>query len=392
MIKWFNMIPYKILRVVYDWPPPWDGLAPAPFELSKAQIALGNKVIALTGGLGGRKFINREFKKTDDNGKLIVYNIPRAIKKIGPFLTTSLFVIPYYLILKIFRKINIMHGHGHIMLWFNLYKLIFGRVDKTPYVAHFHITGAGREKLLTSRGYKLDFFTKFVEYPLHKLSDRLAVKSADACIFVSKDLIKEACEFYNANKDKCFLVESGVNTSIFKDNPKIKREKEILFVGMVDSRKSPDVVIKSLKYLKGFKATFVGRGADSYINELKELAKNEKVGSRVNFKGYVPYTELLPYYQKCAVFVLPSLYEGLPKVVLEALSCKTPVVASGFKVKSPVDGLYISESFTPKELADKIRAVLRDKPAVDASFIEEYYSWNSKAIEVQRIYEKITAR
>jgi len=161
---------------------------------------------------------------------------------------------------------------------------------------------------------------------------------------------------------------------------------------MVDSRKSPDVVIKSLKYLKGFKATFVGRGADSYINELKELAKNEKVGSRVNFKGYVPYTELLPYYQKCAVFVLPSLYEGLPKVVLEALSCKTPVVASGFKVKSPVDGLYISESFTPKELADKIRAVLRDKPAVDASFIEEYYSWNSKAIEVQRIYEKITAR
>ncbi|MFH1565748.1 MAG: glycosyltransferase family 4 protein [bacterium] len=386
------MTPYKILRIVYDWPPPWDGLAPAPYELSKSQITLGNKVIALTGGLGGRKLIRREFKKVDDGGKLIVYNLPRGLKKFGPFLTTSIFVIPYYLFLRIFKKINIVHGHGHIMLWFNIYKLIFGRIDKIPYVAHFHITGAGREDLLIKRGYKLDFFTRFFEYPLHKLSDRIGVKVANACVFVSKELINEAEKFYNADRTKCFLVESGVNTYIFKENRNIKREKHILFVGMVDPRKSPDLIIKSLKYLKGFKAVFIGRGADSYIEELLELARIEKVENRIEFKGYVPYSEILPFYRTCAVFVLPSLYEGLPKVVLEALSCGTPVVASGFEVKSPITGLYIAQSFTPKDLADRIEIISKSNQKVDTEFIEKYYSWNSRAEEVQRIYEKVSIK
>lgn len=392
MVELVNMKPFNILRIVYDWPPPWDGLAPAPYELSKSQIALGNKVIALTGGLGGRKFIHREFKKVEDNGRLVVYNLPRATQKLGPFFTTALFVIPYYLVLRIFRKVNIVHGHGHIMLWFNVYKLIFGKIDKIPYIAHFHITGAGREELLAKRGYKLDFFTKFVEYPLHKLSDKLGVRVADVCIFVSKDLISEAQKFYNADKDKCFLMESGVNTGIFNENQKVKREKEILFVGMVDSRKNPDLIIRGLKYLKGFKAVFVGRGSESYINELIALAKKEKVAEKIKFEGYVPYKELLPFYRRASVFVLPSLYEGLPKVVLEALSCGTPVVASGFAVKSPINGLYIYESFTPKDLADKIISVSKESQKVDTEFIENFYSWNCRALEIQRIYEKIVSQ
>ena len=392
MVKLLDMKSYNILRVVYDWPPPWDGLAPAPYELSKAQITLGNRIIALTGGLGGRKIIKKEFRKVEDGGKLVVYNLPRALGKLGPFFSTSLFVVPYYLILRIFRKVDIVHGHGHVMLWFNLYKLVFGKVDKIPYVAHFHITGAGREDLLLKRGYKLDFFTRFVEYPLHKLSDKLGVRVADACVFVSKDLIAEAQKFYGADKEKCFLVESGVNTSIFREDLEKRRKKEILFVGMIDSRKNPDLVIKSLKYLRGFNATFVGRGSDLYLEELKDLAKSEKVADRIRFEGYIPYKELLPYYRRAAVFVLPSLYEGLPKVVLEALSCGTPVIASGFEVKSPIDGLYLSQSFTPKELADKIVSVMKSNRKVDTDFIENFYSWNCRASELQRIYEKIISK
>ena len=383
------MASYKILRIVYDWPPPWDGLAPAPYELSKAQVALGNKVTALTGGLGGRRIFKREFRKRENAKNFTVYYLPRALFKFGPFLTTALFVLPYYFTLKLFRKVDVVHGHGHIMLWFNVYRRLFGWLDKTPYIAHFHITAAGRENLLKKRGYKLDFFTKFIEYPLHKLSDNLAVKVADYCIFVSKDTIQEAVRYYRADKEKCFLVESGVNTEIFKPSSKVKREKETLFVGMIDSRKNPEVIIKSLKYLNGYKAVFVGRGSENYINELTALASLEKVLDRISFEGYIPYAELLPYYRKALVFVLPSLYEGLPKVVLEALACGTPAIASGFNVRSPIKGLYIINNLTPKDLANKIKSIEESKIETDFDFVEKFYSWNSRALEMQRIYDKV---
>jgi len=382
------MSSYKILRVVYDWPPPWDGLASAPYELSKAQIALGNKVIALAGGLGGSKLLKLNFRKVENGKGPVVYYLPRALYKFGPFFSTSLFVLPYYFVLKLLRRVDVVHGHGHIMLWFNLYRRLFGWLDKTPYISHMHITAAGRENLLRKRGYNLDFFTRFIEYPLHELSDRVAVEVSDYCIFVSKDLISEAEKFYGADRNKCFLVESGVNTDLFRPNPKVKREREILFVGMIDSRKNPNLIIEALKYLPSYKATFVGRGSSEYIEELKDLAVKLKVLNRIRFTGYVPYNDLLPYYRKAAVFVLPSLYEGFPKVVLEALACGTPVIASGFDVESPISGLCIESALTPRRLADRIVRFEKERVEVNVKFIEDYYSWNSRAVEIQRIYDK----
>ena len=49
----------RILRCVYDWPPPWSGLAPAPYFLSKSQGKQNHNVLVLTGGLTGRKLIKR---------------------------------------------------------------------------------------------------------------------------------------------------------------------------------------------------------------------------------------------------------------------------------------------------------------------------------------------
>ena len=34
----------KIARIIYDWPPPWSGLAPHPYELTLAQLKLGHEV------------------------------------------------------------------------------------------------------------------------------------------------------------------------------------------------------------------------------------------------------------------------------------------------------------------------------------------------------------
>jgi len=40
----------NILRLIYEWPPPWDGMTPGPFELTRAQAERGHSVHVLCGG------------------------------------------------------------------------------------------------------------------------------------------------------------------------------------------------------------------------------------------------------------------------------------------------------------------------------------------------------
>src|SRR3989344_3395987 len=98
----------NILRIVYDWPGKnviTEGLAPAPYGLSIAQARAGNKVYVLCGNLNGKNLKQGKFHYTLEDGKIEVYNLPRALNHLGPFLSTSVAVLPYYFYLKTTKKI-----------------------------------------------------------------------------------------------------------------------------------------------------------------------------------------------------------------------------------------------------------------------------------------------
>ncbi len=370
----------NILRLAYEYPPPWDGLAPGIYELTEAQRKLGNKV---------EVFSSQRF--------------PRAVKRFSLFLTTAPAVLLGYLFYRSSHKVDIVHGHGHITCCFNLYRRLFGWLDKTPYVLHLHITAAGREDRARKKGSKLDFWTRYFEWPLHKFSDRVGCRVADAVICTSEIVKKEATKYYHTDLRRTFIVENGVNTKLFaRSIPQpdgltakpvgfsLTERQNLLYVGALTRRKNVHLLIEALKFLpENYHLTIVGRGDDEYQKYLEDLVKKYNLHDRINFVGYVEYPKLPKYYKNADLLVLPSSYEGLPKVVLEALSCGIPVLASGFSIKEEIKGLSFLDELDARSLAARTKRIVESGEKVDVKKIRQQYDWSVKASEVQRVYDRI---
>ncbi|MBU4380827.1 glycosyltransferase family 4 protein [Candidatus Parcubacteria bacterium] len=375
---------FRIARIIYDWPKPWDGLAPAPYYLTKHQKLLGNSLTVFCGRW------NKSGGPEKISGVSII-SFPREPVEGVMLLTTAPLMSLYFLFWRVFNKVDIYHVHGHFGLYIYLYKFLFGWLDKTPLVAHFHNTTAGRIAITNGESVNKDgFFVKNIAILLSLISDKLAVKVARACIFVSKQNIDEAIKYYHVPREKCFLVESGVATEVFDNKIQKGDKKQILYVGALNSRKNVESLVASLQYLPDlYNLKIIGRGFESFVNKIKEIAKDTGVLERVIFEGYIENAHLPKYYAESAIFVIPSLYEGLPKVVLEALASGIPVLASGFSIKSPISGLFFIDNPTPRKIASNILKIVQSNVKVDSNYIEKYYSWKAKAQEIQKIYEHL---
>jgi glycosyltransferase involved in cell wall biosynthesis len=104
----------------------------------------------------------------------------------------------------------------------------------------------------------------------------------------------------------------------------------VLFVGNVygDVRqKGLDILLRAWKQIAAevpdSRLTIIGVGD---FSSFQALANEEKVGASVEFAGL--QNNVGPWYEKCAIFVLPSRYEGMPTVLLEAMSYAKPCVAT----------------------------------------------------------------
>ncbi len=136
-----------------------------------------------------------------------------------------------------------------------------------------------------------------------------------------------------ADAESEFLyIPNGVETERFipidrPANPKVK----ILFIGRLIPRKGFDRVVRALPKVRElvhipFEVEVVGTG--KYREELDELGEKLQVSDLIRYVGMVPYDQLEKSYQYADIFVLTSLSEGMPSVILEAMGCGLPVLAS----------------------------------------------------------------
>lgn len=128
------------------------------------------------------------------------------------------------------------------------------------------------------------------------------------------------------------VIPNGVEIDRFRPisrsaPPRVK----ILFIGRLIPRKGFQRVVQALPRLRQlakvpFEVEVVGTGA--YRPELDGLAEQLGVSDLIRYVGSVPYERLHESYQYADIFVLTSLSEGMPSVILEAMSCGLPIVAS----------------------------------------------------------------
>ena len=148
-------------------------------------------------------------------------------------------------------------------------------------------------------------------------------------------------------------------------NEKITDNKYILFLGYPWYLKGVDILIKSFNMVtsefKNYKLKIVGycpEGFDYY----KSLAKGNE---NIEFHKPVFYDKVVKLMAGCSLFILPSRTEAMGRVLLEAMACEKPIIASNVGgipevIKNGYNGLLF-KSENVNDLADKIRLVLSNK-------------------------------
>ncbi len=128
------------------------------------------------------------------------------------------------------------------------------------------------------------------------------------------------------------VVYNGADTTLFAPRETEQRGVEnatILVVGNLLAGKGQELVIRAAARLQDsyphLRCDFIGEGA--HRNRFAALAADLGIGDRIRFLGRKNRFEVAEAMRQCAVFALPSRYEGLGCVYLEAMSCGKPVVA-----------------------------------------------------------------
>ena len=128
------------------------------------------------------------------------------------------------------------------------------------------------------------------------------------------------------------LIPLGVDTEIFRpnENDTSGAALEVLFVGHLETRKGVEDLIRAMARVGQNvpTATLTVVGAGSQAEHLHHLTKRLGLQEVVTFKGLVPFDKVLPHYQSCSLFCLPSHGEPFGVSILQAMACGKPIVST----------------------------------------------------------------
>ncbi len=151
----------------------------------------------------------------------------------------------------------------------------------------------------------------------------------------------------------------------------------ILGIGRFEPQKRMDLLIRSFAKLDIPAARLIILGDGPEKSDCIELADALGVGARVSFPGFVPDADA--WLNAADMFVLTSVYEGLPAVVLEAMACNCPVLTTDCflaarELISASEGCAIIENETPEAIAEQIRNTLAQRKPSKLRAVAEKYS------------------
>lgn len=279
-------------------------------------------------------------------------------------------------------------------------------------ILHFHGVGpsifitipasAGRKTVSTIHA--LDYRQQKwgrVAKKLLKKGEKNALRSADAVIAVSRLMAGELGRRYGRKVDYIPNGASLPGPQDFSgwDKTGLERDKYILTVGRFIVEREFHTLIEAFSGLgSDLKLVIVGdeRFQPDYAAHLHSIA-----GENVVFAGYQSGERLEQLYAHCAFYVLPSLIEGLPISLMEAMSHSRPVLISDIPENLEVAG-EIAPSFRAGDMED-LRCALGkmaglgegEKKSIGAlgrARIESEYNWDDIAVRTEQLYYSLLDR
>jgi teichuronic acid biosynthesis glycosyltransferase TuaC len=235
--------------------------------------------------------------------------------------------------------------------------------------------------VVTARGSDV---TQLPDYAVPRRLLRQAIKEADGLIAVSAAL-KTALMELGAAPERVEVLRNGVDTALFHPIDRAAARSELglsrptlISVGLLVERKGHHRVIEAMRLLPDHDLLILGEGGERA--RLEGLIASHGLGNRVRLLGSRPHAELPLFYSAADALVLASSREGWANVLLEAMACGTPVVASPIPgnpevVRNPDAGVIAPEN-SPDGIAAGVRSLFaapRDRAATRA--YAERFGW-----------------
>jgi len=257
-------------------------------------------------------------------------------------------------------------------------------------------------------------------YALSMFCERTAIESAEAVIAVSRGVRQDVLDCYPAvNPDRVHVIHNGIDPEIYRPqrspdtvarfgiNPS---RPFVLFNGRITRQKGlPHLLAAALKLDRQYQLVIVASSPDTpeIAAEVAALAGRVAAerGNLVWIDHFISREDLIHLHSHAAVFVCPSIYEPFGLVILEAMACETPVVASrvggipeivvegetGYLVDFDAADL---DRFTGA-LAERIEELLRDTTLAakmgkaGRERVLQHFGWPAIAAQTVQLYERV---
>lgn len=288
----------------------------------------------------------------------LVHTIPVAIKKRTEGKDYFRVIRCIYALYKILssEKYHIVHSHGYFA---DIIGIIVSRLLKIPHIATCH-----------------GFISNDNNLKIYNQIDKWSLRFSSRVIAVTDEIKNEL--LHNGIKESNIITIRNAtdNMSYKSELSALRLEKKRLldvddnyfiigYIGRLSKEKGVEFLIRACAILKerimSFKLLIIGAGPER--NDIELLSSELCLGGNVIFTGFL--TDIEQWLPAIDVFALPSLTEGTPLALLEAMSSGIPVVASSVGgvpdiVKSGINGILVQPG-NALEIADAIYMLYENK-------------------------------
>jgi glycosyltransferase involved in cell wall biosynthesis len=242
--------------------------------------------------------------------------------------------------------------------------------------------------------------TRLILTVLVRASVRRAARVIAISAFTRQDLVTR----YGIAEEKISVIHlaAGPAFRVLDDAgrqrlPEGVSEPYVLAVGNLEPRKNLARLIEAFAAVAvepgiTAKLVLVGKSKGQEAS-LARLVEQHRLRERVVFTGFVEEDQLVLLYNRAALFIYPSLYEGFGLPPLEAMACGCPVIASNVTAIPEVlgDAALLVDPTSVPAMAEAMRAVLRGNPAaadLRARGLRQAarYSWARAAEQTREVY------
>ncbi|MEM7353425.1 MAG: glycosyltransferase family 4 protein [Acidobacteriota bacterium] len=368
----------RLLIVNYEYPPVGGGASNASWFLAKALVGQGHAVSVVTSAF-------EDYRGLKVEEEVRVHRIPALRKKIDSadmrqmrhFVASALAYAPF-----IVRRDRI----EGMIIYFTLPSGLVGYwlkiLFRLPYLVS--LQGGDVPGLIP----ELDRTHHRLRWPRRRI-----LRAARAVVANSQGLADVSAK---TDPVPVAVVPNGVDCTLFHPAAESETDPErpfrIFFAGRLQKQKNLEVLLDAVARLKrdgltDFELDIAGDGPLGPAT--RQYAADLGLADDITWHGWLAKPELIAQYRRADCFVNPSLYEGLPNTVTEAMACGLPVVASRVigndeLVTDQATGLLFDLA-QPRQLGEALARLMHDRAAAQRmgaagrALVLADYSWEAAA-------------